>query len=306
MSGWSSPLPLYFFERFLPPFLSFVSDSYKQWHYKLDFVKDCSEATTTYFGATVQYPSKAYFPPGTICGKDVTRQLCPTAGESGSPMLAKNSLGRFYIEGVLSFHRGCQEFTYKTAEPTRAEFLSYTASPLTFTKLSCYLPWVAEQFGLSYEDNTLKDEACMKGIGQRPPYDTKCRANPDQDLSTAKEHPCIFPFYYKGKGPYNNCTLFDQQYFDVPVWRCPIRNITTKYKDTGINHFEEDEKALSIGYCYNNTLAIATCDPEQEDGGPDCQRLVDPDADCPDFLRLPPFASCKSDCPGGNNKLFIL
>jgi len=180
----------------------------------------------------------------------------------------------------------------------KSEFTSYSESPLAFTKLSCYLPWVAEQFGLSYDDQTVEDETCVKGTGQRPPYDTKCRQNKGTDL-TAKEHPCIFPFYYKGKGPYNNCTLFDQQYFDVPVWRCPTRNVTTKFPGTNINHFEEDEKALSIGYCYDIHLAQQTCNLTLEDGGPDCQRVLIADDDsCPDYLRLKPFSSCKSDCPG--------
>ena len=127
MSGWASPLPLFFFERFLPAFLPYISDTYKQWHYKLGIGEDCSESTTMVFGATMQYPSKAYFPPGTICAKDRMRQLCPTAGESGSPLMVKNSLDRYYIEGVLSFHRGCQDFTYRTNRTTlKSEFTSYS------------------------------------------------------------------------------------------------------------------------------------------------------------------------------------
>jgi len=213
--------------------------------------------------------------------------------------MVRNTNGHYYIEGFLSFHRGCQDFTYRT-DGSKSEFSSYSESPLAFTKLSCYLPWVAEQFGLSYEDHTVEDEACVRGTGQRPPYDTVCRANPPLAPGAIfnRESPCIFPFYYKGKGPFNNCTLFDQQYFDVPVWRCPTRNITVKFPGTDINHFEEDEKALSIGYCYDLNLAFATCNPDLEDGGPDCQRVLDPDNDnCFSFLRLPPFSTCKSDCP---------
>ena len=70
--------------------------------------------------------------------------------------------------------------------------------------------------------------------------------------------------------------------------------------DTGINHFR-DTFELTTGYCYNLSLAIATCDSDLEDGAPGCQRVLDPDADCPDFLRLPPFSTCKNDCPGGEH-----
>ena len=36
-------------------------------------------------------PLVAYYPPGLICAKDVTRQFCPNAGDSGSPLMVKKS-----------------------------------------------------------------------------------------------------------------------------------------------------------------------------------------------------------------------
>ena len=67
------------------------------------------------------------------------------------------------------------------------------------------------------------------------------------------------------------------------------------------------KKALSIGYCFDIALAQEICYLTLEDLGPDCQRVLDANDDsCPDYLRLPPFATCKSDCPGGNNELYIL
>ena len=123
-------------------------------------------------------------------------------------------------------------------EKTKFEFVSYTESPLAYTKLSCYLPWVAEQFGLSYDDQSAADdEACVKGTGQPPfnsthPYDVVCRETVGTNIF-GREDPCIFPFYYKDKR-YDSCALLETSNFIVPVWRCPTRNITTKYKDTGI------------------------------------------------------------------------
>ena len=107
------------------------------------------------------------------------------------------------------------------------------------------------------------------------------------------------PVLLQGQGPYNQCMLFDEEDFVYPVFRCPVRNITTKYPGTEINHFEDALETLD-GYCYNFTLAAETCDPELEDGGPGCQRLLDPTTDCPAFLKIPPFSTCKNDCPGGN------
>ena len=169
---------------------------------------------------------------------------------------------------------------------------------------------MAEQFGLFYDDRSTDDEACEKGSGQKPPfnsthqYDAVCRNSKGTDLNAiiAKEHPCIFPFYYKDKR-YDSCGLLEASNFIVPVWRCPTKNITTKYKDTGINHFRDDLELIN-GYCYDVELAKETCDPALEDGGPACRRQLDPEMnDCLDRFVLPPFSTCKSDCPGGENLL---
>ena len=96
-------------------------------------------------------PLVAYYPPGLICAKDMTRQFCPTAGDSGSPLMVKNSDDRYYIEGTLSFLKGCDQFAIGARDSSRTKFnlLSQAESPLAYIKLSCYLQWVAEQFGLS-------------------------------------------------------------------------------------------------------------------------------------------------------------
>ena len=96
---------------------------------------------------------------------------------------------------------------------------------------------------MSYD--AVNDETCIKTDSLSPPYETTCRQNLGNDLS-AKEHPCIVPFYYQG----------------------------------------------TSRHCCNLALAQETCNPELEDGGPKCQRQIDPnDKVCFDFLRLPPFST---------------
>lgn len=172
-----------------------------------------------------------------------------------------------------------------------------------YAKLSCFLPWIASQYGLSYD--AVPDESCSKGTGPTVPfnsthdYDSVCRNAPGTD-NFRKERPCIFPFYYRGKGPYDRCMLFEEEDFVYPVFRCPTRNITTKFPGTDINHFEETLE-LTEGYCQDMALAIATCDfTIDEDGGPDCQRLLDPELECSPNWQVPPFSTCKNDCPGGD------
>ena len=203
---------------------------------------------------------------------------------------------RYFIEGILSFVKGCEQFVFGARDENNFELLQNSENPAAYAKLSCHLPWVAEQYGMSYDAS--EDESCTRGTGPERPYQTECRQNPGTDL-TNKEHKCIFPFYYRGKGPYNQCMLFEEENFVYPVFRCPTRNITTKWKDTDINHFE-DALALTKGYCYDLAQAMATCNNSLPDGGPDCRRVIDPNDDsCQDFLRLPPFSTCKNDCPGG-------
>ena len=158
---------------------------------------------------------------------------------------------------------------------------------------------------MSYEAD--EDETCNKGTGPKVPfnsthdYDAVCRQTKGSDLRSEEDH-CIFPFYYRGKGPYNQCMLFEEENFVYPVFRCPTRNITTKFPGTNINHFK-DTLETTQGYCYDIGLAIETCNPDLDNGGPGCQRLLDPDADCPNGPVLLPFSTCKNDCPGG---IFLL
>ena len=165
---------------------------------------------------------------------------------------------------------------------------------------------MAEQFGLSYDDQSANDEACLKGTGQKPTfnkthgywqYDAVCRENKGTDL-IGRELPCIFPFYYKGKR-YDSCGLLETSNFVVPVWRCPVRNITTKYPGTDISHFEEDIELTGL-YCIDREASLeAGCDFGSILSGTCPFRVLNPDLECDEYLKVPPFSTCKSDCPGG-------
>ena len=128
-SGWGNPPPLHFFDQFGSAFLPFVMDTFKQWHYKMKIEDDCREPHKLEFnGQDITYPSVSYYPPGLVCAKDITSQFCPTAGDSGSPLMVKNSQGRYSIQGVLSFHKGCEEFSMGASndEKTKFKFHSHT------------------------------------------------------------------------------------------------------------------------------------------------------------------------------------
>jgi len=107
-------------------------------------------------------PSDTAYPAGTICAKDFSRQACFSPGESGSPLMTlDDNIERFYMEGILSFvkGRGCDV---------------YSNNPSVYTKLSCFLPWVAEQYGMSYKLPIEKDLFCTEGNPGSISKDPEC------------------------------------------------------------------------------------------------------------------------------------
>ena len=259
-SGWSLPPPAYFLNQFGPSLLPTIPNINKQWHYKVKIDKKCGNPTfSPSLGVPLRYPSTARYPSGLICANEIMNEFCPNAGDSGSPLMVEKKNGRYYMEGLLSYLKGCERFNLdqgpidKTKSPFSFSALEQISeNPLAYTKLSCFLPWVASQFGLSYEDQS-SDEACLDSTPTWQQEDSMCRTTksreipppghslqqfgrPDLGASWYNEFelPCIFPFYYKDK-LYTSCALLDIGDYNTPVYRCPVFNITTK--KNGINHF---------------------------------------------------------------------
>ena len=308
----------------------------------------CEEPRISEFAAQViQHPSEAYYPPGLICAKDATLKFCPTAGDSGSPLMVREdgSLGtgeRYYIEGILSFLKSCERFRMEQTNTNTTDpffsFDSFTESPIAYTKVSCFLPWVAQQFGLYFP--AADDEACVKGSGQKPPfnstheYDSMCRETAASDVY-GDERECIFPFYL-GEKLYNSCALYSPVNLAVPLWICPTRNITTKYPGTEINHFTDID--LRETYYVDTEHYYSTCLPKESCirterslsrtvnqivEGCDyttCQWQLNPDMNGPLLdedgnpvqgrsewvTKWLPFSTCKTDCPGGKYVVLCL
>ena len=117
--------------------MSVYPDFFKEWHYKMTIL-ECKDPDRVQFSNKLKYPSYTYYPPGVVCAVDYAKHACFSGGESGSPLMVKNVFHRFYVEGIASFvkGRGCD---------------LYSNNPTAYTKLSCFLPWIADQFGMKYE-----------------------------------------------------------------------------------------------------------------------------------------------------------
>ena len=169
----------------------------------------------------------------------------------------------------------------------RPPFSLTQENPSVFTKLSCYLPWIAGQYQLSYEHEkeVLNDKSCMLGTGD-PEDSQTCRES--IGYFNAQERPCIFPFYYDG-ALQDKCFQYTTNAgFFFPLFVCPTWNVTNKMN--GINSYGFRDLALAE-YCPN------------ADG-----ELDSSDKSCPISERIPPLVSCKNDCPGGelNYILYLL
>ena len=72
-----------------------------------------------------------------------------------------------------------------------------------YTKLSCFLPWVAAQYDMDYTPGDEEDPDCSKGNGDITEVTAEvCRTNPFAafwDYKLNLEPPCIFPFTLNGQ-----------------------------------------------------------------------------------------------------------
>eukprot|EP00092_Neocalanus_flemingeri_P036130 GFUD01039335.1.p1 GENE.GFUD01039335.1~~GFUD01039335.1.p1 ORF type:complete len:617 (-),score=141.95 GFUD01039335.1:13-1863(-) len=282
-AGWSKPPPLSFINNHAKEYAEFYDDFFKQWHYKMDILEKCEDPTVTAIdGGALTFPSNSSYPAGTSCAKDFSKQSCFSKGDSGSPlMVQEGNQSQFSILGILSFVKGCDVFSFGTtnSEKNNAQLNQQTENPSTYTTLYCFLPWIAEQYGMEYEG--MADPACLVASGNPDDGEEPCRITPSNliELFTG-EVECIFPFYYKNKR-YDGCILFEEDGFVYPVYRCPTRNITTKIN--GINSFES--LPLVDGYCPDDFM-----DPTSP--------LNPNKTDCSSFARRAPFSQCKNNCPG--------
>jgi len=281
-TGWSKPPPFHFVNAYAAGYARFYRDFFKQWHYKMDILDKCQDPQlNSLFGGPLEFQSNSFYPPATVCAKDFSRQSCFSTGDSGSPLMVREA-SRFYVEGILSFVKGCDVFSFGPVDEdqTKWQLLQQSENPSTYTKLSCFLPWIAKEYNMEFEYSGDVEEECYSSQGEKE-EDEPCRNIPSNLIETFDgEVECIFPFYYNGK-KFNECVLFDESDFVFPVFRCPTRNITTTIN--GVSSFIFAD--LNSGYCLSDPLDnTSPLDPNNQK--------------CSPFARRNPLSQCKNNCPG--------
>ena len=288
-AGWSTPPPLNFLRQYATGFVQHVLDFYKMWHYKMDIDKKCEDSKVgSQVPLNLTYPSNTYYPSGLVCAKEFTRSSCFSNGDSGSPLMVRNpdSPMRLYVEGLLSFVKGCDNLNFfQTFSFGRNNWglVQSNGNPLAYTKLSCFLPWVAQQYGLSHEGDP-DNPSCTMANGERKPSQP-CRTKEVRQDENGQftERRCIIPFYSRGRR-YDECALLEPSNFVYPVFRCPQYNSVKK--TDGINDYGDMEP--NSFYCLNSKFELDISIP----GAP---------LNCPTGTlgATLPFSTCKNDCPGG-------
>ena len=145
--------------------------------------------------------------------------------------------------------QGCSSFSFYDRSSTYSYLKQKSGNPAVYTRLSCYLPWVAAQYDMDYKPPGDPDPACLTGQGDITEVTAKvCRTNPLgwADIRDGIEAPCLFPFTLNGES-HSSCIMDEIEDFTRPVFRCPIRTVKgagpngTEYTDTHLTGGEYSE-----------------------------------------------------------------
>ena len=143
--------------------------------------------------------------------------------------------------------KGCSSFVFydETRELDISLLDQASDNPSVYTKLSCYLPWVAAQYDMDYRPAGGPDSACRDGQGDITEVTAKvCRTTSDgwADERDGIEAPCLFPFTLNGES-HSGCIMDEIEDFTRPVFRCPIRTV----KGAGPNGTDYTDSHLTGG-----------------------------------------------------------
>ena len=325
-SGWSSPPPLEFLEENLPLFVPYHQEFYKLWHHFMKITR-CEDPNRGF-----KFPSNSSYPPGVICAIETFDEFCPSSGESGSPLMVKED-EKFTITGIQSFIKGCSVFTYRY-DDYPSSLTQKSLNPSVYTKISCFLPWIAQQYGMFYEIDDTNDPDCISGTGDINEVTAEvCTVLPITyalgvyTVIDPKEAECVFPFTVDGR-EWDGCLVSGIQDFTHPVFRCPIRTLknrnTTYFTNYKTANGQIVNEVLNGFYCPTNCVgadyeltptvgfinSITVRYFFNSDGpvfGPNGEYELDPDNNqCStgllidvDNVKLPVFGTCKNNCRGG-------
>ena len=277
-SGWSSPPSLEFLQQNLPLYADYHKDFFKQWHHYMNITKcEDPQKNMNHMGMNgaemFKYPTNSSYPAGTVCAVEKWMNFCPSAGDSGSPLMGEED-NKFVLHGIHSFTKGCSTFSYMGGT-TSNTLKQASINPSVYTKISCYLPWIAAQYNMNYQPSGETDPDCFTSHGDMNEATAATCTTIDMD-----ETECMFPFKVDDK-EYDGCLMHGLDDMSHPIFKCPVRSIKNR------NSSSLTSQDLTTHYCPS---AVISANGQYE---------LDPDLTCDDAMKLPVFATCKNTCRGG-------
>ena len=233
-----------------------------------------------------------------------------------------------YINGCDYFYLGPElgaELTESVTEnftlPSPNWVLSQKSqNPAVYSRLICFLPWIAQQYDLTFDERVVPAScrsAVLEQEERQEGAEGRCLTVPEVPFQLTLSYqgaellqlinstnfvtvnqlfvdsfftplPCIFPFYLDNK-LYHSCIFIEENQFRIPVFFCPVRNITTKIG--GVNSFSSASvrRLLYTGYC----------EEEERSEGDLLPPLTPACSSCP--LPRVAFSACTNNCPGGQS-----
>ena len=142
------------------------------------------------------------------------------------------------------FHQGCSVFQFFRYNAQDSALYQASENPSVYTKLSCYLSWIAAQYDMEYTPPGEPDPACLTDHGDITEVTAEvCRSSYSSlwDSRDGIEARCLFPFTLNGES-HSSCIMREIEDFTQPVFMCPIRTVKgagpsgTDYTDDHITY----------------------------------------------------------------------
>jgi len=168
--------------------------------------------------------SNTYYPPGTVCYRDPSLASCVLFGNSGSGVIRKfANTGRYSWTGPLSMSKGCD---LATSQNNTISYASQNAA--VFTDASCFMDWIASQYGLKMPESYKKPDSCTLEKGNKNDIDQHfCKGLLIKKNETLKESFCDWTKKDNNSITWDKCRLFSQEGYAYNLHQCMDKDNNT-------------------------------------------------------------------------------
>ena len=190
VAGWRDPMPIYFNYNNVEQNAygyNLINKALRQ--ARMEVMNECKDPDWMEIEG-----DSSYYPQGVICAQDPSASSCFHFGNSGSGLLLPfvdwpKGPRRYSWVGSLSMYRGCDQ---TTAVDTSGSIQEAWAgeNPGIFTQASCYLPWLAKEYGMVLGSELQKVAGvCSPAKGKRHQSgQKKCKTNLGTECDFSREY----------------------------------------------------------------------------------------------------------------------